>query len=216
MAGAGGRRLEAKGQAEKEAAKKRAKLIKDANTYWKKLQKQWGAKNVGLQIVSTREIGGQYWQPWEGKDAKVKISIPTGNTWANAVNKRGGNTTPLKELQFIMRHEMSHHRQFLKEKVGRNPDKKLNTQNEKWHGPAFQKQHKQIGGGRDLRGRDQLAGAKRKPKRPKAQRSRANIARKPMKPKAQMSRKNIARAKARLGPPSDRMTEAQRRRRLTG
>lgn len=212
MAGAGNT---AKGQAEKEADKKRAKLIKDAQAYWKKLQKQWGAKDVALQVVSTREVGGQYWQEWEGKGPRVKISIPTGNTWANAVNKQGGDTTPLKELQFIMRHEMSHHRQFLKEKVGRNPDVKLNTQNEKWHGPAFTKQHKQIGGGRDLRGRDQLAGAK-KPTRPKAQRSRANIARKPLKPKAQMSRKNIARAKARLGPPSDRMTDQQRNRRLIG
>ena len=147
----------------KDDIKKRTEIIKGIFKYWRDLQKRWGAKDIALKISNDPKVGG-YYQPEmvneEGKKEKayIVVSIPTGITWANAVNKLNPKvpTSAVEELKFIVRAELSHHRQYLKKDVDKNPDwvKPGATWDEKIHGPAYEKQLKQIGGGKDFRGQD--------------------------------------------------------------
>ncbi len=189
-----------KGQVDKEITKKRTKLMQESQKYWRVLQKKWGAKDVGLRFGSGNRNAGEYHQEWNNKGAYVELFFPGVSGWSNV---RG--TTTLTSAKRIMRHEMAHHRQQVKseagkEGVGMNPDVHLPTQNERWHGPAFQKQEKQIGGGRDQRATPRTLRPKKKGPGGR--------------PAAKMSRKNIARRRAaQLGPkPKSRSTDAQRRR----
>ena len=192
------RRDKVRGKQEEIKTNQRTQLMKDAQEYWKTLQKKWGAKDVALRFSMGNRNAGEYFAKDGKKGAAVNLFIPGVKSWTQA---RG--TTTLGEAKRIMRHEMAHHRQSIKEfsgkeGVGRNPDAHSEDQETRWHGPNFKKQNKQIGGGRDLR----LPATKKlgppKP-RPKAKASRKNRARKPP---------------IRLGPPKDRKGGIDRGQRL--
>ena len=140
MAGGGRRLNKPRGKKEEIKTRNRTDFIREVSSYYKTQKKKWGAKNVSLNF-STRKrsgIAGGY-RGKGGNKGEIRISIPNSKAWSNYYKAQGRPTNPVIEGKRIVRHELAHHRQRLKEDVGKSTDKNV-------HGSQFKRQVSQIGG----------------------------------------------------------------------
>ena len=163
----------------------RAEFIKEIQEFYNKQKKKWAMKDVSLNFhTSTKDKwAGAYWGSGKKSENKgnIGISLPATRKWSEGHMSEGRITSMIAEGKKIIRHEMAHHRQRLKEDVGRGDP-------EGAHGPKHKTQIAQMGG----------RSANQKP--PKKLRRKGPGGR----PRARMSRKNIARGgPVRTGPPRD-------------
>jgi len=186
MAGIGSRRAKPKGDKEKELENTRSKFLKDISDYYSKQKKKWGMKGVSLSFTNRKGTGQAAGYRGTGKrTGKIQINIPESKNWSDFFKSEGRVTSALAEGKKLVRHEMAHHRQRLKEDVGRANPKDS-------HGSEWKKQEHQIGG---------KSASKAPPKRPKKKSKPTRGSFKEIEGK--LSRKKTKPRTPRTGPPKD-------------
>lgn len=139
MAGTGGR-TKPRGKKEEIKTRNRTDFIREVSSYYKTQKKKWGAKGVSLEFSTRKRSGIAGGYKGEGKNkGRIMISIPNSKGWSDYYKSQGRPTNPVIEGKRIVRHELAHHRQRLKEDVGKSTDKNI-------HGPQWKRQVSQIGG----------------------------------------------------------------------